>query len=211
MRRLAVLAVFLGLVLEAGAASALTFSTADEARMYRMVNSKRAERGVSALKLLDGLTKVARDQSAQMVQQHKLFHNPDLAADISAAGISASWRGENVVVAADVDLAYSAFVNSGSHLENMLRSNYNAIGVGVAIAPSGAVYVTLVFAEVRGVSAPIPPPTVAPATPPPPPPPPPATPPAPKSTPKPTPPPVRVVPIAIEGGIVVPQLPFTSE
>lgn len=211
MRKLVIAVVVLGLGLRASPASALTFSAADEATMYRRVNATRTENGVSALKLLDGLTKVARDQSARMVAQHKLFHNPNLAVDISAAGVSASWRGENVVLASNIDLAFTAFLNSDSHLQNLVRPNYNSIGVGVAISSTGAVYATLVFAEVRGVSAPAPPPTVAPATPPPPPAPATAPPPEPKPKPTPRPTPVRPVTIVIEGGVVVPQPPITDE
>jgi hypothetical protein len=144
-----------------------------------------------------------------MVRQNSLFHNPTLAAAISAVGISASWRGENVVMASNVDAAYNSFLGSPKHLENIVRSNYNAVGVGVAKAPSGIIYATQVFAEVRGISAPAAPPTVAPATPPLPPPPVATVPPAkpkPTATPEPTP---KKVAIAIEGGIVVRQPPFS--
>lgn len=212
-RKLVVFIVCLGIALRGGPALAATYVPGDEARMVSMINSTRTGHGVGSLKVLDGLTKVARDHSAEMVRQNNLFHNPTLAADISAVGISVSWRGENVVLASNIDAAYDSFLGSSAHLDNIVRPNYDAVGVGVAKAPSGVIYATQVFAEVKGMSAPAPPPTLALAAPPPPPPPvpvpvvtpPPAT---PKPTPKPAP---KEVTIAIEGGVVVPQPPFDSK
>lgn len=212
MRRKLIVTVVisLGLTLRALPAGAATFVPGDEARMVSMIDSTRSKHGVGSLKVLDGLTKVARDHSAEMVRQNNLFHNPTLAADISAVGISVRWRGENVVLASNIDAAYNSFLNSSAHLDNIVRPNYNAVGVGVAKAPSGVIYATQVFAEVKGMSAPVAPPTIAPATPPPPPPPPPspvvtAAPATPEPTPEPAP---KKVTIAIEGGVVVPQPPF---
>ena len=208
-KKLVTAVIALAIALQAAPADAATFVPGDEARMVSMINGTRAKHGVGTLKVLQGLTEVARDHSAEMVRQNNLFHNPTLAADISAAGISVRWRGENVVLASNIDAAYNSFLGSSKHLENIVRPNYNAVGVGVAKAPSGVIYATQVFAEVKGMTAPVSPPTVAPA--PPPPPPPPATPvvtPKP-ATPNPTAPPApKPVTIAIEGGIVVPQPPF---
>lgn len=199
LRPLAIAIASLGIVLQTAPASAADFVAGDEARMTSMINSTRAKHGVGSLKVLDGLVKVARDHSAEMVRQNNLFHNPNLKIDIAAVGISASWRGENVVMASNIDAAYDSFLGSPKHLENIVRPNYTAVGVGVARAPSGIIYATQVFAEVRGMSAPAPPAAVAPAPPPPPPPPPPVA----TSTPKPTEKPIpKKVTIAIEGGIV---------
>lgn len=189
-----------------GPAAAATYVPGDEARMVSMINATRSGRGVPALKVLEGLTRVARDHSAEMVRQNDLFHNPTLAADISAAGISVRWRGENVVLASNIDAAYNSFLNSSAHLDNIVRSNFNAVGVGVAKSPSGMIYATQVFAEVKGMSVPAPALTEPPTPPPPPPPTPVLTPPP--DRPRPTPPPQRPVTIAVEGGIVVPQPPF---
>ena len=205
MRRLGIASAFLGLLLLGwpGPATAATFIAPDEARVYQMVNATRAERSLGPLVRSAALDRVARGQSARMVNEQKLFHNPDLALDLSGAGLRWLWSGENVGVGPDVAAIHEAFVASIHHYENIIRSNYDHIGVGVASNPAGGVYVTHVFAQLRASAAPPPPPVPLVATPIPPTPQPPTPPPA-RPAPTPGPTPAAPAPIVIEGGVVAP-------
>lgn len=176
------------------------FVPGDEARVVSMVNATRAEHGLASLTSVDRLVEVARDQSARMVAEQRLFHNPQLGVDLTAAGLDWHWSGENVGVGPDVDAIEQAFLASSHHLENIVRVNYDSIGVGVAADPDGYIYVTQVFADLSGSRPRLPsPPTPAPQ--------PPSAPPAPTPTParplptaSPTPRPPD--PVVIEGGVV---------
>jgi hypothetical protein len=183
------------------------YRAADEARVLSMVNSTRASRGLPPLELVDELVTLARQQSVRMVEQNNLFHNPNLKSDLDAIGLDWAWSGENVGIGPDVDAVEQAFLNSQHHLENIVRSNYNSIGVGVVGTATGYVYVTQVFAELRGASAAAPPPaTPAPATPAPE-----APTPAPVAKvapPAPAPIPALPDPVVIEGGVVTPAAPL---
>lgn len=174
------------------------FVPGDEARVTSMVNTTRAEHGLPALTSVDRLVRVARDQSARMVAEQRLFHNPHLGVDLTAIGLDWHWSGENVGVGPDVEAIEQAFLASSHHLENILRVNYDSIGVGVAADPDGYIYVTQVFADLSGARASLPSATTPPPAPPRP-----SRPPArtpARATPKPTTKPPD--PIVIEGGVV---------
>src|SRR5688572_30621455 len=104
MRRFSISWILLGLLLAAwpAPAKAATFIAPDEARVYQLVNATRAERGLRPLVRSAALDRVARGQSARMVNEQKLFHNPDLALDLSGVGLEWLWTGENVGVGPDV-------------------------------------------------------------------------------------------------------------
>jgi hypothetical protein len=204
MRRVVVLVAVLGcLVHAAPSAQADSYSAPDEARMFQKVNAARAARGLPSLVRSDALVTLARRHSSDMAAKKKLFHTADLAGALQALGVHASWTGENTVVSVDIDSAMADFLASPHHYDNIVRSNYTALGVGV-LRVGDLVWVTQEFAEIRGVgvAAPAPPATHAPAPvvrmaplPPPP---------TPKPTPirTPSPPTPTVTPNALEHGIV---------
>jgi hypothetical protein len=211
MRRvLVVVVVVLGCAVGVVPAGAQSFSAPDEAQMHQRVNATRAAKGLPPLARVGALVELARRHSVEMAQKDKLFHTADIGGALRALGVDASWHGENVVVSATIDLAMDALLASPNHYANIVRPNYTAIGVG-ALRVDDVVWVTQVFAQIKGVGTPAPPPrprptvqvaaavaTKPPATP--------AAPPTPKPTPvptpKPTPTPRPVTPIAIEGGVV---------
>lgn len=189
-------------------AGAQDYLTADEARVYAMVNATRAQHGLAPLDRVEELVTLARGQSARMSQQGSLFHNPALKAGLDALGLDWHWSGENVGVGPDVDAIDEAFLGSTHHYENIVRGNYTAIGIGVVAAKtSGYIYVTQVFAELGSARPNLPDPPAAPtpevATPAPPPTPEPTI--APKT---PIPAPRPLDPVVIEGGVVAPGRTF---
>lgn len=185
--------------------SAVGFVPSDETRVHQMVNGTRSSKGLPPLARSAGLDEVARAQSVRMVEEQDLFHNPKLGLDLTKIGLDWRWSGENVGVGPTVDAIEEAFLGSSAHYDNIVRSNYDHLGVGVVPDPDGGVWVTQVFAELGGAApAQASPPPVPVATPPPPP-----TPEPVPATPPPTPtPPPPPPPVAIEGGIVVPGPPF---
>ncbi|HYZ93216.1 MAG TPA: CAP domain-containing protein [Actinomycetota bacterium] len=197
MRKQVAVTLGIAALLTPAPAWAQTFLPGDEARVIAMVNQTRAGRDLPPLRRVEGLVEVARAQSARMVDEQRLYHNPRLGEDLTGVGLDWHWSGENVGVGPNVQDIERAFLGSSHHLENIVRVNYDSIGVGVAADPDGYVYVTQVFADLSGIrpqlpaAAPAPTPTREPRTPPPA---------IPKSTLLPTPRPPD--PIVVEGGII---------
>jgi hypothetical protein len=216
MRRAGVALVSTALLcLGATPAAAQEVVPSDEARVHALVNATRAQRGLLPLERVDALVGLAREQSSRMEREGKIFHNLGLKDALNGLGLDWHWSGENVGVGPDVLTIQNAFLGSTHHLENIVRSNYNALGVGVIADGDGYFYVTQVFAELTGIRPNLPdPPTPVPA--------PVATPrPAPRrpdptpvpATPSPTPKPPD--PVVVEGGITtggpVPATPRHSD
>ncbi len=190
-------------------AIAQEYKTGDEARVASLVNGTRSGKGLQGLSTHAGLVNMAREQAVRMLQKGNIFHNPNLGANIQALNVV--WRivGENVGMGPNVDLIGQAFLDSPHHYENIVRPNFNSIGVGVVPDAKGGVFVTQVFAEIEGAAAPPAPeplPTPARTAPPAPPPPAPPTPP-PTTVPTPTRAPIRPDPNAVKDGIT-PGDPF---
>jgi hypothetical protein len=213
--RLALVLVLLGLIAPSiGGAPAIAqeYRTGDEARVVSLVNGTRSGKGLQRLSTHAGLVNMAREQAVRMLQKGNIFHNSNLGADIQALNVIWKIVGENVGMGPNVDVIEQAFLGSPHHYENIVRPNFNSIGVGVVPDAKGGVFVTQVFAEIQGAAAappardpdPIPAPvrTVPPA---PPPTAPPTAPPTPMPTPTPT--PIRPDPNAVKGGLT-PGDPF---
>jgi hypothetical protein len=204
--KLAFLLVLIGLIapsVRGTPAMAQEYKAGDEAHVASLVNGTRAGKGLQRLSTHSGLVNMAREQAVRMLQKGNIFHNPNLGADIEALNVIWKIVGENVGMGPNVDLIEQAFLDSPHHYENIVRPNFNSIGVGVVPDGKGGVFVTQVFAEIQGAAAappaaapvaapaqtaPSAPPTAAPPTQPPP-------------TPVPTPTPVRPDPNAVKGGI----------
>jgi hypothetical protein len=145
---------FAGLALLVGAADTAQASTgSDEAYVHAKVNEARAGRlpGLGDDGRLDA---VARAQAARMRDQGRIFHNPNNGEDADAAGYNWQRVGENVGVGPDVADVQRAFMASDSHRANILDARFTDLGIGVAVAPNGRVYVAQVFGKLREQSAP---------------------------------------------------------
>jgi uncharacterized protein YkwD len=120
---------------------------AEEAESFALVSAARSDAGSPSLARDGRLDKVARANAARMAARNAVFHDPDLRSHVDATGIV--WRslGENVGVGPDVEMIHGSLMASEGHRNNMLKSAYNAIGVGVARG-DGRIYVAHVFAEV---------------------------------------------------------------
>jgi len=130
-----------------------------EAQFVSRVNSYRASKGLSQLKVHTQLLSVARNWTERMVQAGQISHNPNLSSEVSG-----NWTklGENVGVGPSVDSLMQAFMNSPAHNRNLVDPEWNYLAVGVTRAADGKLYTTHNF-MVMPESAP-PPPPPAPTT-----------------------------------------------
>lgn len=153
-RAVAVVAVVLAaLTWPAARASAQEYVAGDEARVQQMMNEARRDAGRAPLRPDDGLLTLARRQSARMAERGEIYHNPNLADEVTDLGMD--WRlvGENVGVGPSVDAVEEAFMNSPHHHDNIVDARYQLMGVGV-VDDDGEVYVTQVFVQLAQAQAP---------------------------------------------------------
>jgi hypothetical protein len=158
--KLRAVAVVAGFALAICFGPALRAEAADPAgQSYSMVNAARSAHGKATLSRNGGLDSVARNWANRMASEDRISHNPNVKAEADAAGVHWTLIGENVGVGASVEKVHEAFMASSGHKLNVLHGDYNLIGVGVAPASDGGVFVAHVFARVQS-SAPAPAPAV---------------------------------------------------
>ena len=125
---------------------------AEEARMLELVNQERAKAGVPALQAPQKLTEVARLKSADMVKlNYFAHHSPTYGSPFDmmrSFGISYTMAGENLAMAASVDRAHTALMNSSRHRANILNANYTHIGIGL-VQGSRNQYYTQMFIRAK--------------------------------------------------------------
>jgi uncharacterized protein YkwD len=130
---------------------------ANDNRFVVLTNGDRANGGLPALAVASDLVNVARGQANRMAAQHRLYHNPNLATEVS------NWKkvGENVGVGADPDSIELAFMASSVHRSHIMSTEYTEFGAGTAMSDDGRLYVSVVF-RLPMQDAPAPPPDAAP-------------------------------------------------
>lgn len=137
------LATFLvaGLTLLAPAASANSTSIID------LSNGHRSEQGLSPLCPNPELNEVAQTWSQHMADTNTLAHN-----SLTGTQIPTGWQGwgENVATVANqphvAQIIVDMWMASPGHKENILRSEFTDIGVGLAVDQHGIAWSTQVFA-----------------------------------------------------------------
>jgi hypothetical protein len=131
-----------------------------EAEFVSRINSFRASKGLSQLRVHSQLLGVARNWTERMVAAGKISHNPNLSSEVSG-----NWTklGENVGVGPSVDSLMNAFIGSPAHHRNLVDPDWNYVAVGVTRAADGQLYTTHNFMTMPE-SAPPPPPPPAPTT-----------------------------------------------
>jgi hypothetical protein len=122
--------------------------TAQGAESRTLVNQARAQAGLGSLEAHPGLEAIAQAQADRMAARDAIYHNPNLKSDADAAGVNWELIGENVGVGPSVADVHQAFMNSPGHRENIVYPDYNAIGVGIAAAKDGSVFVAHAYAKV---------------------------------------------------------------
>ena len=125
----------------------------DAGALGRMVAALRAFEGAPPLARDERLDALARAHAEQMRDGGAVAHDlgdGDFKARFEAEGtLDARAVGENVAHAGTLALAHRALHASPSHRINLLRADYTHIGLGVARAADGGVYVCETFAAAR--------------------------------------------------------------
>ena len=129
-----------------------------ESGFISAANEARAAHGLPALAVAGDLTSAARSHSRVMGDAKNLHHNPNLGSSVGG------WQklGENVGRGPSVGAIHRALMDSPSHRANILGSDWTQIGVGVVVV-DGTVWVTQMFRQPSGASAPTPAPEPQPA------------------------------------------------
>lgn len=119
-----------------------------EAGFVKRIAAERVERGLPELRLAGDLTEVARRHAARMAADGRLYHNPNLASEVSGYKVV----GENVGNGGSVGAIHEAFMASAIHRRQILRPGYREVGVGV-VWSADLMWVVEVFREPAGQPA----------------------------------------------------------
>jgi uncharacterized protein YkwD len=122
----------------------------EEQAVLDMTNQAREKEKLPPLKLNATLTEVARAHSQNMAKKGEMSHVLDGKKPnerVKAAGYDYAWVGENIAMT-DGDtpeVIFKDWMDSPIHRENILKKEYEEIGVGVARNDKGEIYYTQVF------------------------------------------------------------------
>jgi uncharacterized protein YkwD len=120
------------------------FTIKDKERAFaRKINGARSGRGTHRVSLDKELSRVARRHTWEMDKNNSLHHTSSFQLRRRVT----RWRvlGENVGIGETVRSLHRAFMASPSHKQNVLRSDFHHVGVGVRRADSGRIWVTIIF------------------------------------------------------------------
>jgi len=120
-----------------------------ERQMLDLVNEERTAAGLRALIWDDRLLPVARQHSEEMFRLKYFAHQSPVTGTpfdrIKNAGITYSRAGENLAYAQSVSVAHRGLMQSPGHRDNILRTEFTHIAIGVISAgPYGRMF-TQVF------------------------------------------------------------------
>lgn len=159
-RRLVALLVALsalaaGQGLSSRAAHAAVDVTAAEQQMLELLNADRSAAGLAPLASDLRLSEVARWRSEDMVARNFFGHDIGgytVGRLLVERRIPFNLAGENIVSntyddARTVARAQEELMKSLTHRENVLRADYNSVGIGVAIGPNNRTVYTQIFVQ----------------------------------------------------------------
>ncbi len=126
--------------------------TADEAALYDLINSARADNNVTPVSINMNAVQAARSKAQDMISNNYFGHmSPTYGSPgqmLNRFGVYFRSAGENIAKVATVYKAHVNFLTSTrGHRENMLNPNFNQVGVGV-IRHNGYVVVVEEFVQV---------------------------------------------------------------
>lgn len=114
--------------------------TADQQHMLDLINQERSKAGVAPLKIDAQLQKMAQVKSDEMVAKSYFSHtSPTYGSPfdmMKTFGINYSSAAENIAGNSSVDKAHEALMNSPGHRENILKSSFNYVGIGITASPT---------------------------------------------------------------------------
>lgn len=122
---------------------------AQEQEAGNLLNNDRGRYNLPALAIDPQLSRIARIKSQDMLDRGYFAHTSPTYGDVRAMlthfGYPYTAASENIARHSTVEKAQAAFLSSPAHRRNVLSSTYTKVGIGVAVAPGGYVYVTQIF------------------------------------------------------------------
>jgi uncharacterized protein YkwD len=134
LHRMAVLIALLTL----GSASALSqHNTPDaERELFNAVDQERKAHGLPSLRSDEALANAARQHAQRMAKQGTVSHQfpgePGLPSRAKASGAHFTWLSENVDEGPNPTAIHHSFMKSPQHRANILDSDMDSAGIGVA-------------------------------------------------------------------------------
>ena len=126
-------------------------STMQEQKLLNLLNADRARNGLPPLTLDPELSRLAQLKSSDMNSNHYFAHESPTYGTagqmLDTFGYDYLGVGENIAHHANVEKAEAAFMSSDGHRRNILGSQWDKVGIGIAYDENGNVYVTQLFAR----------------------------------------------------------------
>jgi uncharacterized protein YkwD len=156
-----------------------SFSSASESTLVTLTNRARAQHGLKALKVDSKLTAIARSRSKDMIVRDYFSHtikgtNYNVFHILDQKGYCYRIAGENIGYNNYPDdsatwAVQTQFMGSPDHRANILRKDWDVIGIGAYKGPNNKKMWTVIFADRCGststsTSTPKPKPTPRPTT-----------------------------------------------
>src|SRR5437763_1731056 len=119
---------------------------ASEQRLLDLLNSERTQQKLPTLAFDEHLIEAARKHSEAMARGKRLAHQmpgeASLNPRVAAAGARFDAVAENVAHSGSIEDAHVEFMHSPGHRANILSREYDAVGIGIAAADNGHLYIT---------------------------------------------------------------------
>jgi hypothetical protein len=119
-----------------------------EKRVFDDLNQERAKNGLTMLEWNEQVAAAARTHARLLLENARLSHQfpaeATLAERLGATGARFTVAAENIARTEYIEDVHLALMGSPGHRTNMLSTNYNAVGIGVA-ERDGKIYVTQDF------------------------------------------------------------------
>lgn len=141
---LAVVAIPMSDVSPAGADS---FTDTSEQIFLDRINGLRASRGLRPLAVDGELKAIAQRWAGHMAAAGGLSHNMNLPNEVRSPWTKV---GENVGAGFDSGEIFDAFVNSPTHLANLVEGSYDRVGIAVVVGGDGRMYTAHEFKSTPG-------------------------------------------------------------
>jgi len=131
---------------------ALCMNSSAQRTLFAALNRERKEQGLPALKWNEALASAAQAHAEEMARHNLVSHTlpsePSLASRATKAGARFSWISENVVQSSSAEGAHEQFMQSPNHRANILDSDMDSVGIGVA-ERHGQLFVVEDFAKIK--------------------------------------------------------------
>ena len=128
--------------------------SSEEFEIYELINSRRYKSRLPQLDWNDDVAEMARHYSEEMARGNFFGHYDKRGKTVVDRADSFGLRGwtnigENLFLCEGYDtfsnLAVKGWLNSPTHRQNMLNSEWTTTGIGIASDRSGKIYITQVF------------------------------------------------------------------